>query len=373
VKRILLIVILLAFQADCYAQFGGFGGGSEGGSSESSESDAGSESEDRVDTSEVVQNSFTEPCTKWCVTGVCFWLICTPFGCEVETNLRVRHGYASLVVSVYNVAGEPTWEDAPILNSDGSSESSIPIEVAGGLDAESFSPMVKRLDTNLKFKEVGVHGNPLPTILSQVDYFCPSGTTMFMPYYSSETDSQAWRSGIPERFYPWIYVPGLYEIGDWPKHTWSPLYPRYGFINQRDDAHAAGVAAVRGVDIASEGYLSPHLHIEIAEEEEIDSSVAAFRYPKENPWQRISPNPSTECEVMGDDNSREWSGDVSSTKGFNAWNYWHIYECCVPNSGALIGYVSSGSCSGEDGSDSSGDSGGGSGGDDSGGGVGSGF
>lgn len=301
-------------------------------------------SADKIDTSDVVSNSLSPACTSWCVTGVCFWLVCTPLGCDVETNLRIRHGAASLVVNVYNHAGDPAWEDSIVLGYDGSGGG---LGAGGGTDSQEISPVVSRLDTNLKYKEVGVHGNPVPFIMSQIDYFCPTDTVPYMPYYSSETDSMAWRSGLPERYFFWNMIPGFNEIGDFPWHTWSPLYPRYGFINQKDDAHAAGVAAIRGADIAHEGYLSPHLHIQIEEEAKVDSSVAAFRYAKEKPWQRLTPNPSDQCEIVGDDNSLDWSSNVKSDGGFNAWNYWHIYECCVPNKGMLISYTTTQYCAGE--------------------------
>ena len=324
---LLVIIVSFFFQSAAYAQISGLS--------------QGENSDDRLTTAELIANSASTACTNWCVTGVCMWLVCTPFGRGIKTTLRVRHGYPTLVVSVYNVTGEPTWEDAPIIQFDGSV---LGFDMAGGMDAAENSPIVKRLDTHLKFKEVSVHANPYPSMIERIDYFCPVGTTPFMPHYSSEIDSLAWRSGLPERFYIWKYFE---DIGNWPLYSWSPLYPRYGFINQRDDGHASAVAAVRGADIAHDSYVSAHLHIEIKEEEELNKNVGAYRYPKEHPWQRLTPNASDKCEILGDDNSADWSRDTNSAAGFNAWNYWHTYECCVPGAGALITYTSSGACPNE--------------------------
>ena len=44
-------------------------------------------------------------CLEYRVVGICYWLLCTPFGCTVRTSPKVRHFIPELVVSSYSNTG----------------------------------------------------------------------------------------------------------------------------------------------------------------------------------------------------------------------------------------------------------------------------
>jgi integrating conjugative element protein (TIGR03756 family) len=50
-------------------------------------------------------------CISYRVTGVCFFLRCTPFGCTVETSIRVSHYMPDVVVSTFNDQYIHPWRD----------------------------------------------------------------------------------------------------------------------------------------------------------------------------------------------------------------------------------------------------------------------
>ena len=48
-------------------------------------------------------------CLNWRATGLCLWLDCGPFGCQVRSSLKVGHYNPDLVVSSYNILGDNPW------------------------------------------------------------------------------------------------------------------------------------------------------------------------------------------------------------------------------------------------------------------------
>nr|WP_239695247.1 TraU family protein [Pseudomonas sp. 25 R 14] len=55
-------------------------------------------------------------CLAYQIVGICFWRLCTPFGCTVKTSTKVRHFISELVASSYATAGSNPWaEMAPPL------------------------------------------------------------------------------------------------------------------------------------------------------------------------------------------------------------------------------------------------------------------
>ena len=50
-------------------------------------------------------------CLNYRVKGVCFFLLCTPWGCEIETSIRVSHYLPEVVVSTYQHPSGHPWTD----------------------------------------------------------------------------------------------------------------------------------------------------------------------------------------------------------------------------------------------------------------------
>ncbi len=42
-------------------------------------------------TPQLVASAACPDCIDYRVVGVCYWLLCTPFGCSVKTSVKVRH------------------------------------------------------------------------------------------------------------------------------------------------------------------------------------------------------------------------------------------------------------------------------------------
>jgi hypothetical protein len=50
-------------------------------------------------------------CVRWRIRGVCFWLRCTIFGCEVKTTVRVSHFTPDVTVSTWHDNATHPWSD----------------------------------------------------------------------------------------------------------------------------------------------------------------------------------------------------------------------------------------------------------------------
>ncbi|MBI0473662.1 TIGR03756 family integrating conjugative element protein, partial [Pectobacterium parmentieri] len=43
-----------------------------------------------LNTATIVASSLSPDCLEYRVTGICYWLLCTKFGCSVRTSVKVR-------------------------------------------------------------------------------------------------------------------------------------------------------------------------------------------------------------------------------------------------------------------------------------------
>lgn len=113
-----------------------------------------------TNTSAIVSNTFKgiPSCVSFQVEGVCFFLFCTPFGCDIKTSIRVAHYVPDAVVSTYN---EPTlhpWKEvgsvvAKTLNKAGSSMLGVSLSDSSAGSQDEHSPITL-------FKGGDVVGNP---------------------------------------------------------------------------------------------------------------------------------------------------------------------------------------------------------------------
>ena len=64
-----------------------------------------------------VSNSQSTTCLEYQVVGICYWLLCTNFGCKVRTSAKVRHYVPDAVVSAYSSTGMNPWVEMSPLGS----------------------------------------------------------------------------------------------------------------------------------------------------------------------------------------------------------------------------------------------------------------
>ncbi|MED0060995.1 TraU family protein, partial [Escherichia marmotae] len=58
-----------------------------------------------LNTAQIVASAVSQSCISWRVSGICYWLYCTPFGCKVRTSVKVSHFIPEAVVSTYTAPG----------------------------------------------------------------------------------------------------------------------------------------------------------------------------------------------------------------------------------------------------------------------------
>ncbi|MEX5567344.1 TIGR03756 family integrating conjugative element protein [Pseudomonas syringae] len=271
-----------------------------------------------LDTGSITSSVLSPNCLEYRVVGICFWLLCTPFGCTVKTSTKVRHFIPELVLSSYATTGNNPWTEIATLSS--------PISGAEG-GGNLLTPNTHR-DNLPRFKNVDGIGHPggwiATQLASQSGYACASGATAFMPYYLSTLDSLAWRHGIPESFYPESLMPGIREIGRQASgNMWGNVYPRQGFLVQPDDFKAAAVMAQRAGDVITRNW-QPHVYVPLTPAQRdgywppgpiIENDASTHK------WQLLYPQVQPTCVIFPSD-------PVQSADGGYAWSLWRPYSCC---------------------------------------------
>lgn len=279
------------------------------------------------------------PCMHYCFTGICVWLKCELFFCSIKTSLRVRHYSPDLVVSVYDQPGDNTWRE--MKGWYGGLERTLTKNfvgyfhdafAGGGQQTEGGDPAI---DKSLRFKEATAIGHPFTLIteaLSDTGLFCPSEATAFYPYYSSGLDAWTWRLGLAENFYFFNFLPGRRVVGSGFHQQWGPVFPRTGFILQKDDAKAAAVIAQRVGDMVTRTG-QPHVYTPLT-----DNNYSRTWLPgelRENDagtglWQMLAPKLDRQCYVFGQNDvfSTAWSQGRHSEDNRYAFTLWRPYECC---------------------------------------------
>jgi integrating conjugative element protein (TIGR03756 family) len=271
-----------------------------------------------LDTGSITSSVLSPNCLAYRVVGICFWLLCTPFGCTVKTSTKVRHFIPELVVSSYATTGNNPWTEMATLSS--------PISGAEG-GGNLITPNTHR--NNLaRFKNIDGIGHPggwiATQLASQSGYACVSGATAFMPYYLSALDSLAWRHGIPESLYPESLMPGIREIGRQASgDMWGNVYPRQGFLVQPDDFKAAAVMAQRAGDVITRNW-QPHVYLPLTPAKRdgywppgpiVENDASTHK------WQLLYPQVQSTCAIFPSD-------PVQSSDGGYAWSLWRPYSCC---------------------------------------------
>ncbi|EAY2466470.1 TIGR03756 family integrating conjugative element protein [Salmonella enterica subsp. enterica] len=284
-----------------------------------------------INTATIVASSVSPSCISWRVSGICYWLLCTPFGCTVKTSIKVTHFIPETVVSVYQDKGKNPWtEMALVSGTSGGVENAISGALAG-LSAgggESVSKVPGQRSLHTRFKYADAIGHPATSLIGgQIPgYSCNSAATPLLPYFLSTLDTLVWRTGVPELAYPEALIPGKREVGNKAsQNMWGNVYPRSGFITQQDDYKAGAVIAQRVADIITR---SGQIHVY--------QPLVGHRSPgywppdpvtentgtKNHKWQRLSPALSQSCAVFPD------TGGHVAEDGNYAWALWQPYSCC---------------------------------------------
>lgn len=288
--------------------------------------------------------------------GICYWLVCTPYGCTKEKSIKSGTFTPDVVVSAYNALADNPWDSARRsmkgINEAGadaafSEEGVTPNTCNGGVRSEMGVPGRPDQENpgheNLIFKAVDVIGHPAAD-----EQQCPSEAEAYEPYFLSGLDSLGWRWSVPEVVYPQSIIPGVREIGDWPLNSWGAVYPRSGWVIQSEDPKAGAVTAQRAGDIVTrEG--QPHVYDELTSGGTFYADNKLVWRPddplKEGDyrtgwWQQILPEALPSCEVFGENDTHElqsWADEKVTTDGDYAWTLWRPYRCCEIKGDVYLG------------------------------------
>ena len=284
----------------------------------------------------------TFACMQWTPVGLCFWLRCSYFECDVESSLKIGHYNPDFVVSSYNELGGNPWNE--IRSVLGSAQQAAANGILGRLSAVSIDSAGNRTEgtagnrdhKNLVFRETDVIGHPQQLFSGAFpQYLCASQADPFVPYFQSGLDAQSWRHAIPEIFYPASFIPGLRELGDWPLQTWGGVFPRTGWTTQAEEPKAAALNAQRAGDIVTRDR-QPHVYLSLD-----DPSPRSQRVWSPGPlletdhrtgtWQMLLPKSESECAVFGINDLASdsgWGGGRVDKEGDYVWNLWRPYKCC---------------------------------------------
>ncbi|HEO9009329.1 TPA: TIGR03756 family integrating conjugative element protein [Citrobacter koseri] len=284
-----------------------------------------------VNTASLLSSAASPDCISWRVSGICYWLLCTPFGCSVKTSVKVTHFIPEAVVSAYlNLGNNPWTEMAFISDMAGEAESALSGIAAGvpmgGGRQEMKVPGERK--QNLHYYYGDAYGHPATKMIGGMvpGYSCDSAATPFMPYFNSSLDALVWRTGVPEMLYPEALIPGQREIGRTTSgDMWGNVYPRSGFVTQTDSYKSAAVVVQRVADVITR---SGQLHVYNPLMGQKSPGYWPPEPVKENTgtknhkWQRLSPQLSQSCAVFPDADGR------IAQDGNYAWALWQPYSCC---------------------------------------------
>ena len=297
-----------------------------------------------ITTTEIVQKTgdATFSCMQWTPVGLCFWVRCSVFGCDVETTLKVGHYNPDFVVSSYNELGENPWREVRSLlgQTQAAAASGVlgrltELPVGGG-GTRTEGTADHRDHKNLKFREADVLGHPLPQVSTSVPQpVCASQSKPFVPYFLSSLGAWSWRQAIPEILYPASITPGLREVGHWPLQTWGSVFPRTGWSIQAEEPKAAALTAQRAGDIVTRAR-QPHVYQPLKDPKPNDQRVWLPGPLREGDagtgtWQMLSPRTDADCAVFGVNDLASgagWGGGRVDAAGDYVWNLWRPYECC---------------------------------------------
>ncbi|TKV13911.1 TIGR03756 family integrating conjugative element protein [Citrobacter sp. wls619] len=285
-----------------------------------------------ITTPQIIASSLSPACLQYRVVGLCYWLLCTPFGCTVKTSIKVKHNIPELVVSSYSTPGDNPWTEMSLTDA----------AVAGTFGGGDTNPRITNAKTKIRYKDAAAIGHPggeaFLRFLSAYGYSCSSPVVPFQPYFLSVTDMAVWRSGVPEMLYPEALTPGLREVGQ-PGDLWGNVYPRTGALGQTHDYKAGAVVAQRAADIVTRaGELHVYLPLVPLPRPGYWPPVPVIEgIPGNHTWQMLSPQMSMTCAIFPDRTIISTYADRLDAGGDYAWALWRPYSCCQRRGQTFLG------------------------------------
>lgn len=285
-----------------------------------------------ITTPQIIASALSPDCLQYRVVGLCYWLLCTPFGCTVKTSIKVKHHLPDLVVSSYSAPGNNPWKEIAFLNAPAS----------GAVGGGDTNPRITNSKTKIRFKDTDAIGHPggeaFFRFLSAYGYSCSNSVIPFQPYFLSTLDALVWRSGVPEMLYPEALTPGLREVGQYGD-LWGSIYPRSGALGQTHDYKAGAVMAQRTADIVTRpGQLHVYLPL-------VQSPQPGYWPPEpvtegrsgNHTWQMLAPRMGSQCAMFPDRSITDTYADQLAIDGNYAWTLWRPYSCCQRRGQTFLG------------------------------------
>lgn len=284
-------------------------------------------------TGTLLSSVLSPDCLAYRVVGICYWLLCTPFGCSVETSAKVYHYVPDAVVSAYSDTGLNPWIDVSFMSPPNSS-------AHNGGDGTTNQGHENNL---AKFKNADVIGHPGNAVFGNFagsfGYVCNGAGQPFVPYLLSTFDSIGWRYDIPEVVFPESLTPGLREVGSrLTDNLWGNVYPRGGFLHQVDDYKASAVVAQRAGDIVTRpGQIHVYQPLIATPREGYWPAGPLFESdPTTGKWQELTPVLTLTCAVFPDIAPLP---HLQASDGGYAWALWRPYSCCQQEGDTFLGNV----------------------------------
>lgn len=288
----------------------------------------------KLGTDTIVQETITcLDCFDYEIVGICFWLTCTIWDCEVDTSIKVKHYIPDLVVSAYT--SDSPWEDTREWND----------EEQGGI-ARTESP--RDMDSPLDFKSVDIIAHPTVVIYNELgdeELFCKSQQeTPMVPIYISSWDTFWNHTWLERGLQIWNMETDMIEatssdgggsgvFGFAIAPYWAPVYPRCGFGANPVDPLNGAVSAHRAADIATRED-EPHVYNEIDGDCDEEDHKCWNPDPVEannpnNKFQMIYPDVETTAEPFG--GKATWADGKHISHEAYTWSLWRKYKCCERN------------------------------------------
>ena len=273
-------------------------------------------------------------CLHYRVKGACYWWVNDGFLGHPAVTPKLAHYIPDVVVSVFDRAGDNPWLEAHYFYDKMAFRTAKTlIHQLHGLPLDGGRHSLNTAhDTQVRFKEVTIIGNPAAQLRLGYATIAPNATP-FVPYFHSLLDVISWRFGV-EMLYPASWLPNAHPIGKLAQgFSWGNVYPRDGFVVASNDYQAAAIIAERAADIVTKRY-QPHVYHFL--KNYCGPHCSASPVKENDPpirWQRIYPQESHRCEVFG--TSRDAGDHLSQkTDGRYVWIVWRYYSGCVPIKGA---------------------------------------
>lgn len=287
--------------------------------------------EGSLETEDIIQAAIDcIDCFDWEVLGICFWLRCSLFSCEINESIRVGHYIPDLVVASYTYQTE--WDDTKDWNDTPSGA------ISQTEDTDQETP--------LDFKSVEIISHPaLPfyNALGGEEFFCESMLDIPMfPYFESSLDP-SWSDPGLEQLFPQsiLGIPKI-ETDVWlpivGQGYWAPLYPRCGWGAHPYDPINAAVAAHRASEIVTRSG-QPHIYLPVTgscENRCWPPDPVTVNESHDNRFQMLAPTLTYSTRIFG--GSATWANRKNKTRESYLWALWRYYACCEAE-GAYIGKI----------------------------------